>query len=126
DGDQPVERVRRNAVLRPLRGGGEQRFLHRVLGDVDVAVVPHERDEHLRRRAPQQVDNTGVRDRTSSRRGPVPAGPELPHSTTRARGGVLALDVPERPERVTRSVLWHTFGRTGNEGSALYDRRRIF
>ncbi len=55
DGDQPTARVVRDAVLRPLRGGREERLLHRVLGGVEVPVAAHHRAEDLRRQPAQQV-----------------------------------------------------------------------
>jgi DHA2 family multidrug resistance protein-like MFS transporter len=54
-GDQPGERLVREAVLRPRAGGDEQRFLDRVLAQVELAVAADQRAEDLRRAAAQQV-----------------------------------------------------------------------
>ena len=48
---------------RPLRGGGEQRLLHRVLGGVEVPVAPDQRAEDLRRQPAQQVLDALTRSR---------------------------------------------------------------
>ncbi len=55
DLDQPAARIVGHALLRPLQRGGEQRFLHRVLGGGEVAEPPDHRAEHLRRELAQQV-----------------------------------------------------------------------
>jgi hypothetical protein len=55
DPDQPATGMVWNAVVGPLLRGGEQRFLDRVLGDVEVAESAHQRAEHLRRLGAQQV-----------------------------------------------------------------------
>ena len=60
DLDQPAARVVGHAVARPLHGGRDQRFLHRVLGGGEVAVAPHDGAEHLRRQLAQQL--LGVAD----------------------------------------------------------------
>ena len=44
----------------PLLGGGDQRFLHRVLGRREVLMSASDRGEHLRREIAQQVPNGGV------------------------------------------------------------------
>ena len=48
-GDQPGPWIVRDAVVRPLGGGGRQRFLDRVLGQVEVSVATHPRGEDMRR-----------------------------------------------------------------------------
>jgi hypothetical protein len=65
-GDQPGARVLGHAVARPLRGGGDERLLHRVLGRVEAPVAPHERAEDLRREPAQQVLLGGRQLHTSS------------------------------------------------------------
>ena len=45
----------RQALLRPLHGGGEQRLLHGVLAGVELAVPANEHAEDLRRERTQQV-----------------------------------------------------------------------
>src|SRR3569833_3733375 len=45
DRDQPAARGGRDAVARPLRGGGQQRLLHGVLGGVEVPVPSADRAE---------------------------------------------------------------------------------
>jgi hypothetical protein len=55
DPDQPAARIVRHSVPRPRPARGEQRLLHRVLGDVEATEAPHQRAEHLRRLGAQQV-----------------------------------------------------------------------
>ena len=55
DGDQPGPRVGRDALVRPLAGRGQQRFLDRVLGRVEVPVAAYHGPEDLRRQPAQQV-----------------------------------------------------------------------
>ncbi len=57
DRHQPAARVLRQAVGRPLGGGGQQRFLHGVLAGVEQApaVAAHQRPEGLRREFAQQT-----------------------------------------------------------------------
>ena len=52
---QPALRILGDTLRRPLDGGGEQRFLHRVLSQVEIAVTPDERAENPRRELAQQV-----------------------------------------------------------------------
>ena len=52
---QPASRIRRNALRGPLRRGGDERFLQRVLRRVEIAVLPRDRAEHLRRECAQQA-----------------------------------------------------------------------
>ena len=40
DGEQPGARVVGDALGRPLRGGGDERLLHRVLAAVELPVPP--------------------------------------------------------------------------------------
>jgi hypothetical protein len=49
DGQEPGPRPIRNALPRPLRQGGQERFLGGVFAGVELAVLPSERGEHLRR-----------------------------------------------------------------------------
>jgi hypothetical protein len=55
DGDQPGPRVVGDSLLGPLEGGGEQRFLHRVLAHVEPAIAADEHAEDLRRELAQQI-----------------------------------------------------------------------
>ena len=55
DVDQPAARVVGHALLGPLQGRREERFLHRVLGGGKVAEAPDHRAENLRRELAQQV-----------------------------------------------------------------------
>jgi hypothetical protein len=59
DGDQPAPRVVRDSLVGPLECGGEQRLLHGVLAEVEVAVATDERAEDLRRQLTQQVLRAG-------------------------------------------------------------------
>ena len=59
-GDQPASRVVRDALVRPLGGAGEQRFLDRVLGRVELAVATDDGAEDLRGKLPQQVLDADV------------------------------------------------------------------
>jgi len=63
DRDQPAPRIVRQTLLRPLRGGRQQRLLHGVLGGVEVAVPAHDRTEDLRREPAQQVLDGLIRHR---------------------------------------------------------------
>ncbi len=55
DLNQPGAGMVGEAGSRPLNGGGEQGFLHGVLGGSEVAEAAHDRAEHLRREIAQQV-----------------------------------------------------------------------
>ena len=94
DRDQPAARVVRDAVARPLRGGREQRLLHRVLGGVEVPVAAHQRAEDLRRQLAQQVLDAvaGTRGQTLQV-GPAPSS-DRPDVDVRRRG--------RRPDRAVR------------------------
>ena len=67
-------------VGRPLRRGGQQRLLHRVLGGVEVPVPADQRAEDLRRQLAQQVLDVGGRSR---RRGRQPSRSSTPSRTGR-------------------------------------------
>src|SRR5215216_6854966 len=60
DGDQPGPRVLGEGLLAPLDGGGEERFLHRVLARVEPAIPADEHAEDLRREPAQQVFDVGL------------------------------------------------------------------
>ena len=68
--NQPAARVVGQAVARPLRGRGDQRLLHRVLGGGEIAEAADDRAEHLRRELAQQLLGAeiqrGARHRYSS------------------------------------------------------------
>jgi hypothetical protein len=49
DGQQPGARPVRDALVRPVGESGEERFLGGVFAGVELAVLPSERGEHLRR-----------------------------------------------------------------------------
>ena len=55
DLDQPAARIVGHALARPLRGRGDERLLHRVLGRGEVTVAPHRP-----RRAPAGRDRAAV------------------------------------------------------------------
>ena len=57
----PSVRVVGHAFGRPPEGGRQESFLHRVLGDVEVAVAPDEGAEDLRCQFPQQALDAGRR-----------------------------------------------------------------
>ncbi len=57
---QPAARVGGDALRRPLRGGRDQRLLHRVLRGGEVAVAAGHRAEHLRREVAQQAPDGGL------------------------------------------------------------------
>ena len=61
DGDQPSKRIIGTPVLRPGGRRGDERFLGRVLGRVEMAVTTHERAEDPRRQLAQQVLELVVR-----------------------------------------------------------------
>src|SRR6266540_650909 len=52
---EPRAGVVRHSFLWPLRGGDEERFLHRVFRSGEIAVTAYDRAEHLRRQLAQQV-----------------------------------------------------------------------
>ncbi len=57
DGDEPRARVVGDALVRPLRRGGDERLLHGVLALLELPVPAHERAEHAGRDlAEQRVD----------------------------------------------------------------------
>ena len=56
---QPGTRVGRDALPRPMVGGGDQRLLDGVLGRVEVARAAGERAKDLRRQRAQQVLDIG-------------------------------------------------------------------
>jgi hypothetical protein len=55
DRDQPPRGAVGHPARGPLRRGGQQRLLDRVLGGLEVAEMPHQRGEDLRRQPAQQV-----------------------------------------------------------------------
>ena len=56
---QPPARVRRDALARPVIGGGDERLLDGVLGRVEIARAVGERAEDLRREGAEQVLDGG-------------------------------------------------------------------
>jgi hypothetical protein len=63
NGDQPRSRIVRRSLLRPLCGGGHQRFLHRVLAAAEVAVATKQHAQDLRRQIAQQVLSVAVQSK---------------------------------------------------------------
>jgi hypothetical protein len=59
DMDQPCARVLRQALARPLHRGGEERFLHGILGCGEIAEPAHDDAEHLRRERAQEMLDRG-------------------------------------------------------------------
>ena len=86
DGDQPAPRVVRDPVGRPLRGGGEQRLLHRVLAGVELAVAADQRAEDLRRESRSRSSTSGVPVTSPSRRRSGPGAPRPARGRPRGRG----------------------------------------
>jgi hypothetical protein len=60
DADQPRARVVWYAVLWPLQGGGEERFLHGVFGCREIAEAPDDSAQNLRRQLAQQILAGGI------------------------------------------------------------------
>ena len=59
-GDEPASRVVRDALVGPLGRAGEEGFLDRVLGPVELAVPADDGAEDLRGKLPQQVLDADV------------------------------------------------------------------
>src|SRR5919106_1558195 len=63
DLDQPAPRVIGYAGLGPLPRGRQKRFLHRVLGGVEIPMTSQHRAENPRRELAQQALDGGLRGR---------------------------------------------------------------
>ncbi len=55
DRDQPGPRILRDALIRPLHSGGQERLLHCVLAQVEVPVAADQRAEDPRRQLAKEV-----------------------------------------------------------------------
>ena len=88
--DQPPSGILGQALFRPLKGRGEKRLLHCVLGGSEVAEPTDHGREHLRREFTQQVLGRRVEPR---RRHSVGGGPLMTWRTSMA----MLRGAPPRP-----------------------------
>jgi len=86
--DQPAARLLRNAVPRPVLGGGDERLLNGILGRVEIAEPAGEHAEDLRRQLAQQALDVWWRLQRQApfavwRYSSIPSAPEGPSSMIR-------------------------------------------
>ena len=91
----------RNALDRPLRGGGEQGLLDSVLGGVEMAITPDDRAERLRREITQQALDTRVGPHISTPSGLRMGRTSMPHR--RASGHRVAISMAR--SRLSQSTM---------------------